>query len=146
MAKDRGNNGQEQLERMAHAASFGSTWIAEMAEQNLKQGIGALDGMLSTARRAADAFGHQAARIREHSTALVEQTMGNAAEYGSRLARSRDPLEWAEAHSEFVSRQAQAMAAGAQSLGEALVNGSNEVANAGVHQLREATRKRSEAA
>ncbi len=146
MAKERGNNGQEQFERMTHAAGFGSTWVAEMTEQSLKQGMGALDGMLSTARKAADAFSHQAASIREHSAALVEQTMGNAAEYGSKLARSKDPLEWAEAHSEFVSRQAQAIAAGAQSLGEALVSGSNEVASAAVHQMRDASRKRSEAA
>jgi len=139
MAKDRGNNAREQLDQMTQAAGFGSTLFADMAEQNLKQGIGALDGMLRTVRKAADAFGHQASSIREHSAALLEQSMGNAAELGSRLARSKDPLQWAEAQSEFLSKQAQVMASGAQSLGQALVNSSTEVANVG---LREASRRR----
>lgn len=142
MARDRGNNVQEQLNQMTHAAGFGSTWFAEMAEQNMKQGIGALDGMLRTVRKAADAFGHQASSIREHSATLVEQSMGNAAELSNRLARSKDPLQWAEAQSEFLSKQAQTVASGAQSLGEALINNSNEVASAGLHQVREARRKR----
>jgi hypothetical protein len=67
--------------------------------------------------------------------------MGDAAELGNRLTRSKDPLEWVEAHNEFLSKQAQAMASGAQRLGEALVNGSNEVASTGLHQVREASRK-----
>jgi len=142
MAKDRGNSTREQLDQMTHAAGFGSTLFAELTEQNLKQGIGALDGMLRTVRRAADAFGHQASSIREHSAALLEQSMGNAAELGTRLARSKDPLQWAEAQSEFLSKQAQAVASGAQSLGEALVSSSNEVASAGLHQVRQASRKR----
>jgi hypothetical protein len=64
--------------------------------------------------------------------------MGNAAELGNRLSRSKVPLDWVEAHSEFMSKQAQAMASGAQSLGEALAIGSTEVASAG---LRVASRK-----
>ncbi len=146
MAKDRGNYAQENVDQMQHAASAGATWLGEMTEQNLKQGIAALDGMLTTLRKSADVFGHQASSIRETSTALAEQTMGNAAELGNRLARSKGPLEWAEAHSDFLSKQAQAMASGAQRLGEAFVHGSNEVASAGLHQVREASRRRPEAA
>ena len=138
MPKDHRNNGPEQLNQMAHAAALGSTWLAEMTEQNLA----ALDGMLRSVRRAADAFGHQASSIREHSAALFEQSMGNAAEFGNKLARTRHPLEWAEVQSEFLSKQAQVIASGAQSLGEALVNGSNEVASTGLHRLREASRRR----
>jgi hypothetical protein len=72
--------------------------------------------------------------------------MGNAAEFGTKLARSKHPLEWAKAQSEFLSKPSGAMASGAQSLGEALANGSNEVASAGLHQVREASRKRPHAA
>ena len=142
MARDRGNKAQEQLDQMTHAAGLGSTWFADMTEQNLKQGMGAFDGMLQTVRKAADAFGHQASSIREHSAALFEQSMGNAAELGNRLARSKDPLQWAEAQSAFLSKQAQAMASGAQSLGEALINSSNEVASVGLQRVRETSRKR----
>lgn len=136
MAKDRGN-----MDQMQNAASAGPTWLYEVTEQNMRQGIAALDGMLATVRKSADVFGHQASRIRETSAALAEQAMGNAAELGNRLTRSKHPIEWVEAHSEFLSKQAQAMAASAQSLGEALVNGSNEVATAGMHQVRKASRK-----
>ena len=138
MARDRGNNARENIEQMHNAASVGATWLNEMTDQNLKQGIAALNGMMTTLRKSADVFGHPACRIRETSAALAEQTMGNAAELGNRLSRSKVPLEWVEAHSEFMSKQAQAMASGAQSLGEALVNGSTEVASAG---LRVASRK-----
>src|SRR5690242_4190076 len=118
MAKDRGNNAREHIDQMQNAASAGTTWLNGMTEQNLKQGIAAMDGMLTTMRKSADVFGHQANRIRETSSSLAEQTMGNAAELGNRLTRSQHPLEWVEAHSEFLSKQAQAMAAGAQRIGE----------------------------
>ena len=134
MARDRGNGAQEQLEQMTHAAGLGSTWFAEMAEQNLN----ALGGMLRSMRRAADAFGHQASSIRAYSAVLVEHSMENAAEFGTKLAHSKHPLDWTEAQSEFLSKQAEVMASGAQTLGEALVNGSTEVASAG---LRVASRK-----
>ena len=124
MARDRGNGAQEQLYQMRHAAGLGSTWLAEIAEQNLN----ALDGILRSVRRAADAFGHQASSIRAHSEVLVEQAMGNAAEFGTKLAHSKHPLEWTEAQSEFLSKQVQVVASGAQSLGESLVNGANSVA------------------
>lgn len=146
MAKDRGSTTQENIDQLHHAASAGATWLNEMTEQNLKQGMAAVDGMLSMLRKSADIFGQQATRIRETSAALAEQTMSHASELGNRLSRSKDPLEWVEAHSEFLSKQAQAMASGAQKLGEGLVNGSNDVASAGVHQMREATRKGSRAA
>src|SRR5215472_16914675 len=114
MARDGGNNAQQNIEQMHNAASAGAIWLNEMTEQNLKQGIATLNGMMTTLRKSADVFGHEAYRIRETSAALAEQTMGNAAELGNRLARSKVPLEWVEADSEFMSKQAQAMASGAQ--------------------------------
>jgi hypothetical protein len=72
--------------------------------------------------------------------------MGNAAELGSRLTRSKDPLDWIEAQSEFLSKQAQAMASSAHRLREVFVNGSGELAGAGLHPVREASRKRRRAA
>ena len=122
MARDRGNNAKQNIEQMHNAANAGATCLNEMTEQTLKQGIATLNGMMTTLRKSADLFGHQASRIRETSAALAEQTMGNAAELGNRLGRSKVSLEWVEAHSEFMSKQAQAMASGAQRLGEALVN------------------------
>ncbi len=147
MAKDRANHGQENAKQVMHAANFGLSFMAEMAEQNLRQAMTAMDGILTTFRRAADTFGQQAFRIREHTAAFAEETMGNTAEFGSKLARSKDPLEWAEAQSEFLSKQAQAFATGNRNLGEALINESTEVAHATLYQAaRDASRKRAEAA
>ena len=140
MAKNRENNGRENMDQMQNVATAGATWLNGMTGQSLKQGIGTLDGMLTTVRKSADVFGHQASRIRESYVAVAEQTMGNAAELGNRLARSKHPLEWVEAHSEFLSKQAHAMATGAQTLGKALINSSNEVAITGLHQVRKRSR------
>lgn len=136
------NRAQETTDHALHAASFGSTWLAAMSEQQLKQGIAALDGILRTMQKTADVFGDQAARIREHSAEVVQETIGNAAEFSSRLARSKDPLEWAEAHSQFLSKQAQVIANTNQNLGDAMVNGSSEVASAALQQAGAVSRKR----
>jgi hypothetical protein len=61
---------------MHNAASVGATWLNEMPDQNLKQGIAALNGMMTTLRKSADVFGHQASRIRETSAALGETNNG----------------------------------------------------------------------
>jgi hypothetical protein len=141
MAKERKNHAQENIGQMQNAARAGTSWLGDMTEQNLKQGTAALDGMMTTFRESADAFGQQASRVRETSTALAEQIMGNAAELGSRLTRSKDPLEWVEAQSEFLSKQAQAMASGAHRLREVLVNGSSELGGTALRQVRQASRK-----
>ena len=153
MARHRGNNAhktiahaQQNMEQMHNAASAGATWLNDMTEQNVKQGVAALNGMMTTLRRSADVIGRQAFRVRETSEALAEQTMGNATELGHRLSRSRHPLEWLEAHTEFMSKQAQAMAGGAQTIGEALVESSTEAASAGLDQAREASRNGSRGA
>lgn len=137
---------QANIAQMHSAASAGTTWLNEMTEQNLNQGIAAVNGLMTTVRASADAIGRQASRVRETSEALAVQTMGNATELGNRLSRSRHPLEWIEAHSEFMSRQAQAMVGGAQTIGAALVDHSTEGASAGLNQMRKASRKGSRAA
>jgi phasin protein len=112
-----------QMDRMTH--------VAPLAEQNLELGVGTLNGMMRTVHRAADALGRQASSIRERSLRLLERSMANAAELGDTLARSKDPLQWAEAHSQFLRKQAQAVARSAQSFGETFTNNSPELASAG---------------
>jgi len=138
MAKDRGNHGQDTQEIM-HAAGSGLTWMTGMAEQNLRQSVTAMDEMLRTLRHAADVFRDQATRFREHTAALAEDTMGNAAEFGSRMIRSKDPLEWTEVQSEFLSKQLEAVAEHNRTMGEFLMSESTEMANVGLHQARQLT-------
>src|SRR5690242_10268587 len=125
---------QNQMDQTTHAAPI--------AEQNLKRGVGALDGMMSTVRRAADAFGRQASGIRERSAKLLEQSMANATELGIALARSKDPLQWAKAHRQFLRKQAQAVARSAQTFGETLINNSKEAASADQQQMQTVSPKR----
>jgi hypothetical protein len=145
VGRGRGNHGHDP-EQIMSAASSGLTWMSGMAEQNLRQSVTAMDEMLKTMRRAADVFSQQAMRFREQSAALAEETMGNAAEFGNRVMRSRDPLEWTEAQNEFLSRQLQALADGNRKIGEFLMRESSEMANATLHQAREVSRKRPHAA
>lgn len=146
MAKDRTDFVEENAQRTMNAASFGANWMAEMTEHNLQQGMTAFEGMFTIMRRAADGFSQQANAIRERSLAVAEEAMGNAAEFGNRIVRMRDPLEWAELQSEFLSRQAQTFAEGNRKLGEALIQQSNELADTALNQARDNIRKRAEAA
>jgi Phasin protein len=141
VARDRGNHGQDPQQIM-NAASSGLTLMSGMAEQNLRQSVTAMDEMLNTLRRAADIFAQQAIRLREQSAALAEETMGNAAELGSRVMRSKDPLEWTEAQSEFFSKQLQAVAEGNRKIGELLMNESTEMASATLRTARQMSRRR----
>ena len=146
MAKDRTDFVEENAQRTMNAASFGANWMAEMAEHNLQQGMTAFEGMFTIMRRAADGFSQQANAIRERSLAVAEEAMGNAAEFGNRIVRMRDRLEWAELQSEFLSRQAQTFAEGNRKLGEALIQQSSELADTALNQARDNIRKRAEAA
>ncbi len=145
MAKDRTDFAQENVQRTITASNFGANWMAEMAEHSLQQSMATLDGMLTLVRRAADGFNQQATAVREQSMALAEEAFGNTAEFGTRMVRLRDPLEWAEAQSEFLSKQAQTFAEGNRKMGELLIQQSSEMADATLQQARE-TRKRAEAA
>ncbi len=140
MAKDRTD-----FARTMNVANFGANWMTEVAEHSLQQGMAAVDGILNIVRRAADGFNQQATAMREQSIAVAEETLGNTAEFGTRIVRLRDPLEWVEVQSEFLSKQAQTFAEGNRKVGEILIQQSSEMADATLHQARE-TRKRAEAA
>jgi hypothetical protein len=146
MAKDRPDFAQESTQQAMQAASFGANWMSEMADYHLKQSMATMEGMLTIFRKAADAFGQQASAMREQSLALAEEAMANAADFGNKIVRIKDPREWAEAQSEFLSRQAQTLAEGNKKLSETLIQESKEVANNAFQQAREISRKRSEAA
>ena len=140
MARDRGNDAHKRLSQMTHerldqmtqASGLGSPWLAEMAERIAEQNLSVLDGVMRT--------------VRDHSMALIEQSMANATELANRLAQSKDPFQWALAQSDYMTSQAQAVAIGAQSLGQALMDSSNKVASTGMNQVREASRRWPQAA
>jgi len=142
MAKDRTNFAEEGLQRGVDAASFGANWMAELTDHNMKQGMAAMDGMLQIVQRAMAGFGHQASMVREQSVTIAEEAMENAAQYGHRIVHLKDPLEWAEVQSEFLSRQAKVFAEGNKKLSEKLIRETGEMAHAAMNEAR----RRSEAA
>ena len=141
MARNQSDFAKENTERVMDAASSGASWMAQLTEYNLRHGMAAMEGVLTIVRRAADGLGQQASAIREQSISVAEEAIENSAEFGNRIVHLKDPLEWMQAHSEFLSKQARIFADSNRKLGETLMQESSELANAAVRQTREAARR-----
>ena len=109
MAKDQTELAQENTQRAIQAANFGAEWITEIAEQNLGQSKAAVTSVLTLTRKALDGFGQQASAVQNHSLAFAETTFGNAFSFGKKVLQVREPTEFAQAQSDFLSSQAQAL-------------------------------------
>ena len=141
MARNQSDFAKENTERVMDAASSGASWMAQLTEYNLRHGMAAMEGVLTIVRRAADGLGQQASAIREQSISVAEEAIENSAEFGNRIVHLKDPLEWMQAHSEFLSKQARIFADSNRKLGETLMQESSELANAAMRQPREAARR-----
>ncbi len=141
MARNQSDFAKENTERVMDAASSGASWMAELTEYNLRHGMAAMEGVLTIVRRAADGLGQQASAIREHSISVAEEAIENSAAFGNRIVHLKDPLEWMQAHSEFLSKQARIFADSNRKLGETLMQELSELANATMRQTREAARR-----
>ena len=139
MAPNQRDFAKENIDRMTTAASSGASWMAQVSDFNLRQGMMALDSMLTMVRRTAEGFGQQASMMREHAVALAEQSVENTSECCNRMVHLKDPLEWAQVQSEFMSKQARTFADGNRKLSEALMREAGEV-------MEEARRTASQAA
>jgi len=137
---------KESIDRMTNAAGSGANWMAQFSDFNLRQSMAALDGMLTMVRHAAAGFGHQAAMMREHAVALAEQAVENTSEFSNRIVHLKDPLEWAQVQSEYLSRQAQVFAEGNRKFSEALMREQGAMAGQAMEQGRAQARRASEAA
>jgi hypothetical protein len=140
MAKDQADYAQENTQRAIHAANVGANWMAEIAEQNLNQGKVAVEGMLTIVGKVSDGFVQQASAVQEHSVALVEEMARNAFDFGNKMIRIRSPEEWAEARSEFLSRQAQTFSECSKSLGQRLVHETKEATASSSNEARRRTK------
>src|SRR4029077_11642252 len=110
MARDTADFVQQSSERAMQAANFGTTWGREFAEESFNQSRQAVDAFLRVSRQMAGDFETQAATIRAHMTALIENTMSNTMEFGQKLPSIKEPQEFAQCQSEFMARQAQTIA------------------------------------
>jgi len=117
-----------------------------IAEQNPNQSKAAFEGLLAIARNAVLGADHQATVIREHSMLFAEETLSNTFDFAHKLVRMREPQEFAQIQTEFVSRQAQVLGDQTKELGERIMQGVHDAAKTTLEGTAESSRRRSEAA
>ena len=145
MARDSTDFVQQSGERAAQAATFGVTWAREFTEESFNQGKHALDSFLRVSRKMTEDLQSQMSAIREHTTALTEQSLANTMEFGQKLARAKEPQEFARCQSEFMSRQAQVIADQTKVLGQKMQQAAQEFAQTASGVMAEAGRRADDA-
>jgi hypothetical protein len=116
-------------------------WMRAIAEQNLNQSKAAFEDLLTIARNAVRGVDQQAAFVRGSMT-FAEETLENTFDFAHKLVRMKEPQEFAQIQTEFVSRQAQMLAGS----GQKIMQDVNDVAKATLEGAAESSRRRSEAA
>ena len=120
-------------------------WMRAIAEQNLNQSKAAFEGLLTIARSAVSGVDQQAAFMRD-SMLFAEETQKNTFDFAQKLVRMKEPQEFPQIQTEFVSRQAQVLGDQTQELGERIMQGVHDAAKTTLEVTAESARRRSEAA
>jgi len=141
MAKDKMDFAQQNTERAMQATN----WMRAIAEQNLNQGKAAFEGFLTVARDALRGVDQQAAGICKLSFSLAEQTLANTFDFANQLVRMKDPQEFVQIQTEFVSRQGQLLGEQTKEIEQSIMQGA-KVAQTTLERSAEKLGKRSEAA
>jgi hypothetical protein len=145
MANEKMNFAQQNTEQAMQATN----WMRAIAEQNLNQSKAAFEGLLTITRNAVRSVDQQTTAICEHSLSLAEETLSNTFDFANRLVHMKDPQEFAQIQTEFLSRQAQLLGDQTKELGQSIVQGASEVTQTTLERTAgtaETLRKRSEAA
>jgi len=117
-------------ELATEATNVSLNWLRQIAERNLKQSCGSLQELLNVTRRMIGELDNQASAFCEPSMSLAEETIANTFECGVKLLRLREPQELAQIQTDFLSRQAQAIADQTKEFNERFVKGAEKLANA----------------
>jgi hypothetical protein len=136
---------QQSGERAMEAATFGLTWAREFTEENFNQGKQTLDSFLRVSRKLTEDLEDQLCALRAHNTALTEQLFSNAMEFGQKLARAKEPQEVAQCQSEFMARQAQAVADQTKVFGQKIQHAAQELAQTASSAMTEAAKRTADA-
>jgi hypothetical protein len=114
MAKDTATNLSEMAERSveqaAQVAASGMNWMRGLTEENLNRSRVALEGYIETTRVAMDSINRHASELGQRSIATAEESLSNTFDFTDRLMRAKEPKEFAQLQSEFISRQTQCLA------------------------------------
>jgi hypothetical protein len=123
--------------------------MREMTEQSLNQSKALFEGILTTTRKTVENIDQQAREIRERSMRLAAETLSNTFDFAHNIVHAREPQELLQLQSEFISRQAQAVAEQSKELGQSIVQGAQgakEVRRTTSQGIADASRRGSEAA
>jgi hypothetical protein len=140
MARNTMDFAQQNTERAVQATD----WMRAIAEQNLKQSKAAFEDLLTIARNAVRGVDQQAAFIRGSMT-FSEKALSNTFDFAHKLVRMKEPQEFAQIQTEFVSRQAQLLEDQTKELGQ-IMRGAHDAAKTTLEETAESSRRRSEAA
>ena len=136
---------QANSDRAMQAATAGFTWAREFAEESFNQGQRTFDGLMRLTRKMAEDWEAQAKTIREHSIAVTEKSVSNTMEYGQKLAKAKEPQEFAQCQSEYLARQAQTIADGTKEFTERMQQASRTFHENASNAITETSRRTGEA-
>jgi hypothetical protein len=126
--------------------NYGMDSMREMTEQSLNQSKALFEGILTTTRKTVENIDQQAREIRERSMSLAAETLSNTFDFAHNIVHAREPQELLQLQSEFISRQAQAVAEQSKELGQSIVQGAKELGRTTSQGIADASRRGSEAA
>jgi hypothetical protein len=141
MARNTMDFAQQNTERAVQATD----WMRAIAEQNLSQSRAAFEGLLTIARNAVRGVDHQASFVRGSMT-FAEETRSNTFDFAHKLVRMKEPQEFAQIQTEFVSRQAQVLRDQTKEFGQTIMETATEITKASLDRTAGPVRKRAEAA
>src|SRR4051794_31369451 len=133
-------------ERAMQVANYGMDSMREMTEHSLNHSKALFEGILTTTRKTVENIDQQAREFRERSMSLAAETLSNTFDFAHNMVHAREPQELLQLQSEFISRQAQAVAEQSKELGQSIVQGAKEVGRTTSQGIADASRRGSEAA
>jgi hypothetical protein len=128
----------QNTERAMQATNYGLDWMRQLTGHGLDQGKVIFDSLINSAHASAETIDRQAAELRERSLALVSRSVANGFDFAHRILRARDGHEVIQLQSEFLSRQAHALAEQAKELGQVMAQGAEEVGRQTLDQAQSA--------
>ena len=137
---------EQNVEQAKWAANLGMDWIRQLTEEGLNQTGAIFDRFISTVRETADNFDQQTAEVRERSISMTTETFTNSMDFAHRAINVREPQELFQLQSEFLSKQAQALAEQSKLFGESIAERAHQAGKFASQGLREVSRTGSQAA
>jgi hypothetical protein len=117
-------------------ADVGMDWFRQIAEHSLRQSRTSFEVLLNVTRKMVDDLGNQASALCDHSLSLSEETISNTFDYGAKLVYVREPQEFTQVQTDFITRQAQVIADQTKELNERWMKAAEELSSTASESIR----------